>query len=211
MTSEKSYLEDRFSAKFAEPFLPRFNAAPSQKLPVITNNHADKIQLLSWGLKPEWWKKTKGRRDGIINVRMETLRDKWTFKKDFQNQRCLVLADGFYEWTKVNGKQPYRITLKKEEPFAMAGIWEENSDADGQFFTFSIITCDANQKLSKIHQRMPVILDKAEEKDWLGSDESIWMELLDSYPGKNLHMYPVSKEVNVPTRDHPGVIEEIKL
>lgn len=209
VTSEQKYLEDRFSAKFAEKFSPRFNAAPSQKLPIITNFEPKKIELFSWGLRPDWWKKMKGRRDGIINIRMETLRDKWSFAKDLKNQRCLVLADGFFEWKKVDGKQPYRIVLKNEDPFAMAGIWEKNTDGATEIFTFSIITCEANKKLGEIHDRMPVILDKKEEKFWLGNNPKIWIDLLNSYPSNRMKMYPVSKEVNVPANDYPEILQKV--
>lgn len=211
VTSEQSYLEDRFSAKFVESFSPRFNAAPSQNLPIITNTKRDMIQFYNWGLKPDWWKRMKVKRgDGIINVRMETLRDKWSFKKDLHDHRCLVLADGFYEWAKPD-KKPYRIVKQDAEPFAMAGIWQLNTENGKEIKTFSIVTCEANQKLSKIHNRMPVILDQDEEEDWLGDNRKIWIDLLDAYPGKGLNIYPVSSAVNMPTNNSPDLIEEIEV
>lgn len=119
---EPKTLEKRFDAVISESFGPRFNAAPSQPLPVILNSAPDRIALVRWGLSPMWMTNTK-RRDGIINVRMETLRDKTTFRADLLKRRCLVLADGFYEWQAVTKgpKIPYRFVLNDGSPFAFAG------------------------------------------------------------------------------------------
>src|SRR5919108_3290276 len=183
---DREVLEARFQAAFDESlFQPRYNAAPSQALPVILNTEPDTIKRLAWGLRPAW-ARSISKKDGIINVRAETLRERPTFKKDLAERRCLVLADSFYEWKKA-GKQkiPYRIALKSGEPFAFAGIWEENIDADGQpLKTFAIITTGANPLVGLVHDRMPVILRQETERQWINSaiPEDKVVQLLDSYP-----------------------------
>src|SRR5262245_61720137 len=125
VTYDRERLEARFQAKFDESlFQPRYNAAPAQTLPVILNKEPQTIQRLAWGLRPAW-ARSMGKKDGIINVRAETLRERQTFKKDLAERRCLVLADSFYEWRKEAGKRktPFRILLKTHKPFAFAGIW----------------------------------------------------------------------------------------
>src|SRR5262249_41141790 len=124
---DRKQIEERFGAKFeADLFKPRYNAAPAQSLPVILNQDLQAIQFLAWGLWPTWLTKVT-KKEGIINVRAETLRERPTFKRDLAERRCLVLADSFYEWKKAGQqKVPYRIALKSGEPFAFAGIWEEN-------------------------------------------------------------------------------------
>jgi putative SOS response-associated peptidase YedK len=152
VTFDQKLLEARFQATFAESlFQPRYNAAPSQALPVILNTEPQTIQRLAWGLRPAW-ARTIGKKDGIINVRAETLRERQTFKKDLAERRCLVLADSFYEWRKEAGKRktPFRILLKMKEPFAFAGIWEENEGRDGESIqTFAIITTESNSLVAE--------------------------------------------------------------
>ena len=149
---ESSEVEKHFRATFAKPVKPRYNAAPSQQLPVILNFNPRKIVLSSWGLKPAWLSKIS-KRDGLINVRAETLREKHTFQSDLAERRCLIPADGFYEWKALpNGKKtPYRIVRKDGQLFAFAGIWEEDKN-DGKFEPrFAIITTEANEIMKPIH------------------------------------------------------------
>ena len=151
-----------------EGFLPKYNAAPSQKLPIITDSEPGKIQLYRWGLIPHWAKDISiGNK--LINARAETINEKPSFRNAFRKQRCLVLADGYYEWQKTDtGKIPYRIILKNEEPFAIAGIWESwHDEADNEIRSFSIITTEANPSLTDIHNRMPVILNPDDTGKWL--------------------------------------------
>src|SRR5882724_10024364 len=146
LTPERETLETRLGARFNAAWIhARYNAAPTQVLPAILNTAPRVIQPLRWGLKPAWAQKM-GKREGIINVRAETLRDRPTFKKDLLTRRCLVLADSFYEWRREGKhKTPFRILLKTGEPFAFAGIWEENEGSDGYpIQTFAIITTEAN-------------------------------------------------------------------
>ena len=208
LIAKQEVLEKRFHAKFDEPIVPRYNAAPDQNLPVVLNIDPEKIKLLTWGIKPVWLKHLSGRRE-LINVKAETLKEKKTFASDLENRRCIILADSFYEWKTVEGqkrKTPYRILLKNEEPFAFAGIWEESKE-DGRP-RFAIITTTPNEVVEQIHHRMPVILSKKDESDWLDKNvegkEAI--ELLKSYPASQMKSYAVSTMVNKATIDTPAVI-----
>jgi putative SOS response-associated peptidase YedK len=130
-------------------------------------------------------------------------------------RRCLVLADSFYEWKKTEMKQktPYRFQLKMGEPFAFAGIWEENEDEDGQMLrTFAIITTDSNALVAQVHNRMPVILAREAEKAWLdiNATRDYVLSLLVPYPAKNMRMYEISPRVNRATEDTPDIIEPVR-
>jgi putative SOS response-associated peptidase YedK len=209
---DREMLEARFNATFAESlFQPRYNAAPSQALPVILNTAPHTIQRLAWGLRPAW-ARAIGKKEGLINVRAETLRERQTFKKDLAERRCLVLADSFYEWRKEAGKRktPFRILLKTAEPFAFAGIWEENEDSDGERIqTFAIITTESNSLVAEVHNRMPVLLQPDDERVWLGEDTKPEraLSVLRPYPAKLMQMYEVSPRVNRATVDQPDLIE----
>jgi putative SOS response-associated peptidase YedK len=128
LTIDKSTIEKRFGAKFyiaqaSYDWMPAYNAAPSQMLPIMRAHHPDRIEFAKWGFWPEEWKRTKTSHP-MINARLETAAEKPMFASSFHGRHCLVLADGYYEWRTVGGrKQPYRITLKSGEPFAMAGIY----------------------------------------------------------------------------------------
>lgn len=206
ITNNSETLEARFHAKFSGDFHPRYNAAPSQNLPVIFNEDEHSIHLARWGLMPEWAKKMK--RDGIINVRAETLIEKHTFKKDLQERRCLILSNGFYEWYRQGDRKvPYRFTLKNEEPFAFAGIWEDNHNSDGEKVrTFAIITTTANALVGKIHDRMPVILRPFSEAEWL---EDGGTKLLEPLPAKDMKVYKVSPVLNSARVDEPALIKPV--
>src|SRR6266849_752402 len=155
LAKEPREIEEHFGAKFAEPMQPRYNAAPSQRLPVILNADPHSIVLSPWGIKLPWVK-----RDGLINVRAETLREKRTFQKDLADRRCLIPADGFYEWQVRPGgkKAPYRIVRRAGGVFAFSGIWQAERDANATEPRFAIITTRANDHMRQIHLWMPVIL-----------------------------------------------------
>jgi len=210
---EASDVEKHFRATFTEPIKPRYNAAPSQKLPVILNFNPRKIVLSSWGLKPAWLSKIS-KRDGLINVRAETLKEKHTFQSDLAERRCLIPADGFYEWKALpNGKKtPYRIVRKDGQLFAFAGIWEEDKN-DGKFEPrFAIITTEANEIMKPIHWRMPVILETRQEALWLGAKVPIseLLNMLGSAPSQDLRAYEVSPIVNRGTIDTSEIIKPVE-
>ena len=209
ITATKPVIEKRFKAKFeSSEYTPRYNAAPSQMLPVILNTEPDKIKMVRWGLQPVWMQKKSGKKDGLINVRSETLKEKHTFKSDLEKRRCLVLADGFYEWQKnPNGKKiPFRFTLKDKGLIAMAGLWEENENGKN----FAIITTTPNTLLAKVHNRMPVILEERTESKWL--DDALKYEeiikILIPHTDKDMMGYAVSTTLNSAKFDSPALLNE---
>ena len=213
MTSPWELLKERFEVDIAEEeYRLRYNAAPGQDLWVIPQTTPNQAQLYHWGLVPFWAKDPKiGNR--LINARAETVAEKPAFRTPFKKHRCLVLADGFYEWDKRGPqKVPYRVVLKDERPFAFAGICDYWKDKEGkELKTFSIITTDANDLIAKIHDRMPVILSKKDEKVWLDPalDITEAIKMLHPYPAEEMKMYPVSTLVNKPENDIPQVIESV--
>ena len=201
---EKEEIEDPFHAKFDAAFTPRYNAAPSQMLPVILNDQPGKIVFAKWGIAPAWMTK---RPDGLINVRAETLRDKPTFRSDFLKRRCVLIADGFYEWKATRaGKTPYRIHLKKNGPLAFAGIWEHEPET-----RFAIVTTAANTLLKPIHQRMPLIFMPNECGKWLTDNATLpkLLETLEPRAYKGMEAYEVSRRVNTAKTDTPDLITSI--
>ena len=205
LVESKEDLETFFKVRLPDDYRPRYNAAPSQLLPVILNDEPDTAQMVRWGLLPPWVREK--RKDGLINVRAETLREKPTFKSDLLNRRCLVLADGFYEWEKTEeGKQPYRIVLRDRRPFAFAGIWETNRVDGEPVKTFAIITTTPNSVLLPIHTRMPVLLAPGDERKWLEAPD---LDLLAPFAPEKKEAYRVSAAVNRAASDVPGLIRPV--
>ncbi|MFD3003099.1 SOS response-associated peptidase [Pontibacter toksunensis] len=190
-----------------------YNAAPSQALPVVTNKQPNEIQFFSWGLQPFWAKDVKSIKRSI-NARAETLTEKPTFRNLLKSKRCLVPADGFYEWMATpQGKVPHRILLKNDELFSFAGLWDEWLDRNtGEVLhTYAIITTDANNLVKPIHDRMPVILSPEAEKLWLDEHETQedLLSLLKPFEADNMKTYPVSPLVNSPLNNVPEVINSL--
>lgn len=189
---------------------PRYNVAPTQYLPVIRLDAECRRELvmLRWGLVPSWVKDPAiGAR--LINARAETIAEKPSFRAAFKTRRCLIPADGFYEWRRAGGaKQPYRITMANGSPFAFAGLWERWTAGEEALETVTIITTGANKLLAAIHDRMPVIIDPADQAAWLEArDTAIPLALLQPYPAERMSAYPVSARVNSPRNDDPSLIE----
>ncbi|MFO1189601.1 MAG: SOS response-associated peptidase [Alphaproteobacteria bacterium] len=191
---------------------PRYNAAPTQSLPVVRRTRAGRhaIKLLRWGLVPSWAKEASiGAR--LINARAESVADKPAFRAAFRHRRCLVPADGFFEWQAdpVSGrKQPFHIHAPDRGVFAFAGLWEEWRGPEGAIETFAIITTDANRRLGAIHDRMPVVLDGAAYRAWLAPDAlaADLQALLVPAPDDTLIATPVSTRVNRVANDDPACI-----
>ena len=183
---------------------PRYNIAPSQPVAVLTDSNKRTVDFFQWGLVPGWAKDISiGSK--LINARSETIMEKPSFKSAFQRRRCLILADGFYEWKRSSGgnsaSMPFRFTLKNEKPFAFAGIWElwQNS-AGSELHTCAIITCSANSIVFPIHERMPVILDANSCWQWLEeNDPKVLNSIMRGYNPELMRVYPVSKAINNPT------------
>ena len=172
--------------------------------------HDDELEAFRWGLIPAWAKEEKiGSR--MINARAETLAEKPSFKNAYKHRRCLVPADGFYEWKKEGRvKIPYFVRLKSEKAFAFAGLWDVwKSKAGERIFSFTIVTTSPNPLLSEIHNRMPVILSPEAYDTWLDSepvDRRELRHLLVAYPAEKMEAFVVSSRVNSPTNDDSETI-----
>lgn len=189
-------------------YIPRYNGAPTQPMAVITDQEPAVLSFLRWGLIPFWAKDPSiGAR--MINARAESITEKPAFRNAFKKRRCLVIADGFYEWKKQgNTKIPYRILRKDEEPFAMAGIWEQWKDPEERpIHSFSIITTEANALMKDIHDRMPVILDRDEQQAYLEAEPGKARDMLDPFDPDLMKAYTVSSLVNKASNDIPEVME----
>ena len=211
ISTDAAALEARFQAQGAVSMIsPSYNAAPSQGLPTILSTNPHAITVSAWGFLPEW---ADGRQDvkPLINARSETASTKPFFRQAFRTKRCLVLADGFYEWKRTGqGKVPYRIALHTEEPFAFAGIWSTVHDAQGRpVTTFAILTTDANPLVAEVHNRMPVILHPQEEAGWLNPEISPEQAqaFLKPFPADLLSVYEVSPKVNAPANNTPDLLQ----
>lgn len=187
---------------------PRYNAAPGQIMPVVTE---DGVEPMKWGLVPSWAKEMSiGYK--MINARAEGIEHKPAYGRLLKTHRCLVPANGFYEWSHQNhDKIPYYITVKGKPLIYFAGLWDHWFDAEKkEFKTFTIITTSANSFMAKIHDRMPVILEKDEETPWLEEKEFInFQKVLDPYPNTKMQAWPVSTLVNRPANDTPEVIKKV--
>jgi putative SOS response-associated peptidase YedK len=190
-----------------------YNCAPSQSLPVISNDKPAELSFYHWGLIPFW---AKDKRIGykMINARGETLREKPSYRNAYKQRRCLIPADAFYEWKKPAGskaKIPYRIFVREQGIFSMAGLWEEWKDEQKQpIRSFTIVTVEPNAMMAEIHNRMPLILEKADEQAWLTSDNMEQIQsLIKPFPAGRMDAYPISSLVNSPANNSPEIAEPV--
>ncbi|MBA3530657.1 MAG: SOS response-associated peptidase [Ardenticatenales bacterium] len=194
---------------------PRYNIAPSQPVAVVTDPALRKVEMFRWGLIPSW-AKDPSIANKLINARAETVTEKPSFRTAFAKRRCLVIADGFYEWQKRSkaqgGSQPYYFQLDSHDPFAFAGLWELWRDPEGEVVhSCTLITCAANDLVAPVHARMPVILGEESLWQWLEPDasEDTLHTLLQPYPAERMAAYPVSDLVNSPYNDSPECVEPV--
>ncbi|MFE8032843.1 SOS response-associated peptidase [Thiohalocapsa marina] len=201
---------------------PRYNVAPTQSVLAIRAEPAGvtrrELVQLRWGLVPAW-SKGPDPRYSMINARAESVAEKPAYRNSFRQRRCLIPADGFYEWqTRADGKQPFLIRRADEAPFAMAGLWEQWQGDDGQepggrvIDSCTIIVTDANALLAPIHDRMPVILDPADYALWLDpgmQDRQRLQALLQPVDPTGWIAYPVSRAVNSPANDDPRLLDPV--
>jgi putative SOS response-associated peptidase YedK len=196
-------------------YTPRYNIAPTQPVAIVRDAQARKVELFRWGLVPSWAKDISiGER--LINARSETLGEKPSFRSAFAHRRCLILADGFYEWHRAQSgpKVPYYFKLRSGKPFAFAGLWESwHSPKGDDLLTCTIITCAANALVAEHHERMPVILPLNVQYSWLAPQTPAveLVSLFASYPPNDMVAYPVSKAVNSPENDTAECIKAISL
>lgn len=210
--SPREAVQEYFGIEVPFALEPRYNVAPSQEVVVIRQPADTKPQaaMLKWGLVPFWAKDAAiGAR--MINARAETVAQKPAFRQAFKRRRCVILADGFYEWHTEDGrKTPYFISLKTDHPFAMAGLWESWHKADQPpLETCTIITTTATKSIGKLHDRMPVILDSPATTDWIQAerDPDALIAMLKSYDDEEIQAWPVNRTVNNPVNQGSTLIE----
>jgi putative SOS response-associated peptidase YedK len=197
------------------PPTPRFNVCPSEEVLVVARSagSADGARpaagLMRWGLVP-WFARDPKSGPRAINARAETIATTRTFREAFARRRCLVVADGFYEWRRSGAeREPWFIRLRSRRPFAFAGVWDRWTPAGGTpLLTCAIVTCDANDLVARVHDRMPVILPAEARGAWLARDGSpaALADLLRPYPADAMEAYPVSSLVSAPRNDGPECI-----
>lgn len=201
---------------------PRYNIAPSQEVAILrllpslpdSAKLERRVDLVKWGLIPAW-AKDPAIANNLINARGESVAEKPSFRSAFKLRRCLVLADGFYEWRKIGDrKQPYHIGLQGGEPFGIAGLWERWTVGDPPVETCTLITTDANPVVAKVHNRMPVILSPDDYDRWLDPERKSpddVLDLLRPYPAERMAASPVSTLVNNPRNERRECIEPVDL
>jgi len=211
-------IADRFGLLSKPKWMQRYNIAPTQPVPtvrVLTGEHNRTFGLMRWGLILPWAEDDKTGSQ-LISARAETASQKPAFRSAFRQRRCLVLADGFYEWKKLErgGKQPYYIRRTDREPFAFAGLWERWEGPDKEFIeSCTILTTEANELVSQLHNRMPVILQAKDYDLWLDQEVQaveLVQPLLKPSPVGELTAFPVHSIVNSPANDDPGCVEPLR-
>ena len=217
VTRDEAAIERFWNLKHGvNPFPAHYNAAPTQKLPVIRIHpeHGRELALLRWGLIPSWAKDASiGAK--MINARGETVAEKPSFRAAFKRRRCLVPMAGFYEWQKgPAGKVPHFIHMLNADQFAVAGLfeWWPGKDGAEPIESYTIVTTDANDMMAKLHNRMPVILHERDHEAWLdprNEKTETLKKLLAPYPSDELRAYPISTRVNNVKNDGAELLEPV--
>ena len=216
ITSAREAIKRVFDVPTLFELAPRYNVAPTQNVPVVRLEEGEcELVMLRWGLIPSWAKDPEiGNR--MINARAETVAEKPSFRAAFRRRRCLVVADGFYEWQKRphGPKQPYYITVGNGGPFGFAGLWERWSDPieDYPVESCAIVTTAANDLLKPIHDRMPVIIGPSDFDAWLDTsgNPAIAQALLAPYPAERMSARPISRRINKVKNDDPACLEPLE-
>jgi putative SOS response-associated peptidase YedK len=204
------------TGELREPELtPRFNIAPTQQILVVRpDNKAREWTFMRWGLVPSWARDAKSG-PPMINARAETLATKNSFREAFKKRRCLIPADGFFEWQKTGGKTkvPHYIRLANDRPFAFAGLWETRRGEEGdRLESCTIVTCQPNALMATLHDRMPVILSADLCGPWLDpaiEDVAALQGMLQPYPAEEMTAFPISTLVNSPRNESPECIARL--
>jgi putative SOS response-associated peptidase YedK len=213
LTVDPTDLEEAFpDFSFPPQYAPRYNVAPTQPILAVPNDGSGKANFFVWGLIPSWAKDPSiGSR--MINARAETLAEKPAFRSAYKYHRCLIFADGFFEWQAQPGsktKLPHFIRLQSGKPFAFAGLWEHWQSPEGsEVRSATIITTEPNRLMASIHNRMPVILPPDAYAQWLDPaprQAADLQTLLVPYPAESMRAYPISTLVNKPENDRPEVV-----
>jgi putative SOS response-associated peptidase YedK len=214
--SDPKQLAREFKVAEAPQVEARYNIAPTQDiLGVLEAADGREMKFFKWGLIPSWAKDASmGSR--LINARSETVEEKPAFREAFKRRRCIIPADGFYEWQRTGGKkQPFFFQMKDERPFGFAGLWERWQGVAGQVIeSCTIRTTEANEVLRAVHDRMPVILHSDDYELWLDEDarkRELLKDLLRPYPAEEMASYPVSTAINSPHNQGATLIERIAV
>ncbi|CAD5984636.1 Putative SOS response-associated peptidase yoqW [Planktothrix tepida] len=211
LVCSKTAIAQTFNVSSVPDFIPQYNIAPAQTIATIRQDleqQERQFQLMHWGLIPHWAKDEKiGYK--LINARVETVTEKPAFRQAIRSQRCLILADGFYEWQhQGKTKQPYYFQLENHQPFGFAGLWERWNNPNGEEnVSCTILTQAANETVRLVHERMPIILSPTVYSQWLDptlKDSETILSLVQHNP--NLRVYPVSSKVNRATYNQPDCI-----
>jgi len=203
-------IADEFELPVMPPWVPRWNVAPTQTVAAIrlTDGKPEGVNL-RWGLIP-WWAEDVKKLPLLINAKSESAATKPAFRDAFKRRRCLVLADGFFEWQKIGKqKQPWYYTLRNERPFAFAGLWDRWKRGEQPIESCTILTTDANELAAAVHDRMPVILAREARDAWLDpeiDDPAALQELLRPYPAAEMSAYQVNPIVNKAGNDVPECV-----
>ena len=206
----------QFSLNFQGDLQPRYNIAPTQMVPVVRGPDR-RVEALRWGLVPFWSKDPKGA-GRMVNARSETVAKRPAFRDSFRNRRCLVLADGYFEWRREGKqKQPYWFRMADERPFLMAGLWDRwidrHAEESNVLETFTILTTAANSLVDEVHDRMPVILSPNDYDRWLVSDSQSPEELMhmfEPYDAGEMRMDAVSTRVNSVHHDDADCVQLVR-
>jgi putative SOS response-associated peptidase YedK len=212
LAADASTLQQEFNLKQMPDIQARYNIAPSQPVPVITSHQPETLTHVTWGLVPSWVDDPNNSTYKMINARSETAADKPAYRGPFRNRRCLIPANGFYEWTQGNGKhkQPHYIYLNDTNVFAFAGLWDVWQGSDGsEIWSCTIMTTEAADSIEHLHHRMPVILEADARDIWLdnSSQRDDLQALLQPFDADRLAHHPVSTAVNSTRNDSPDLIE----
>lgn len=215
---EARYLTKKRQKRPLEGLLPNYNVSPTQTLPVILiRDHGMELDFFRWGLIPAWAKDIKSAtKYNLINAKGEEIEQKKSYREAFITQRCIVPVSGFFEWKRsaLGPKKPFAIHLIDEPIMSLAAVWESWNPKEGERLnSFSIVTTAANTFVSNIHDRMPVILKKEDEKTWLDLDQhdlKTLKNLLGAYPSENMSAYEVSTLVNSPRNNTKENLRPIK-
>jgi len=215
LNSSPAKLKEHFGTTGVLDFKPRYNIAPTQTVPVVrldeTGNRV--FTLARWGLIPSWVK-DPGELQHPINAKSETAAIKPMFRHAYRSSRVLVPADAFYEWMTKDGKQPYLIRLRDGAPMGMGGLLEHWHGPEGEVTTFTILTTEANSLMTKIHDRMPVIIKPEDYTTWLDTNQTGVIKIQAMalpYPDRFMESYPVSRKVNSPKFDSPDLLDKVQL
>lgn len=207
LTLDPGELQEKLDlGPYLQVYEPRYNIAPSQSVSVVRDGGNREIEQFRWGLIP-FWAKDESIGNRMINARAETIADKPSFRNSFKKKRCLILADGFFEWSVQDpalGKTPFYFQIKGGEPFTFAGLYDEwKTEQDENILSCTIITSEPNALVAKYHNRMPVILSAEKRWEWLkdGTSPDELLDMLAPSPAALMNVRPVSKDVNNPKND----------